>query len=142
MSSTNGSGAFERDEFPKAFKYRDRLAAVEEMIVDALPYIIAKLVSMAKEGDIAASRYLIDRIYGRVARTPVPPSADKDLPYNGLDFSLASLRHKDERDSKVQAYMRSIHTRDAATIPGVKPPRDTNPSLDQIRAEMSRKNGH
>jgi len=140
MRTQEGSGAFELDLRPKALRYRDQLQAVEQMIVDALPEIVGKLISMSKEGDIAASRYLVDRIYGRTARTPAAPSVDGTLPYTAHDYSLASLRHKDERDSKAQAYMRSIQARDSATIPGIKPPRDTNPSLDRIRAEMSRKN--
>ena len=48
------------DETPKAYRYRDRISAVEEMIVDALPDIAAKLISMAKDGDVAAARYLFE----------------------------------------------------------------------------------
>jgi hypothetical protein len=99
------------DERPKAFRYRDRINAVEEMIVNALPDIAAKLISMAKDGDVAAARYLFDRMAGRPSKLPTPPSMDREIPYTGLDWSADLLKRKDQRESKVSAYMASISAR-------------------------------
>jgi len=50
----------ERDERPKALRYQDKTDAIETMILDALPKIVGKLISMAEDGDVRASRYLVD----------------------------------------------------------------------------------
>jgi hypothetical protein len=60
----------------QALRFAQEANAAEQMIVDALPTIITKLVSMAKDGNIAAARYLVDRILGRVSRLPSPPAVD------------------------------------------------------------------
>jgi len=57
-------------------RYEETVRAVEKMIVDALPEIAGKLISMAKDGCIPAARYLIDRILGRCPRIPLPPSVE------------------------------------------------------------------
>jgi len=80
------------DERPGAFRYRDRINAVEEMIVDALPDIAKKLISMAKDGDVAAARYLFDRMAGRPSKLSSPPSHDREIPYTGLDWCGAIRR--------------------------------------------------
>jgi len=103
------------DERPKAFRYRDRINAVEEMIVDALPDIAKKLISMAKDGDVAAARYLFDRMAGRPSKLSTPPSHDREIPYTGLDWSADLLELKDRRESRTAAYMSSIARRHAAT---------------------------
>jgi len=144
------------DERPKAFRYRDRINAVEEMIVNALPDIAAKLISMAKDGDVAAARYLFDRMAGRPSKLPTPPSNDRTIPYTGLDWSVDLLERKDRRDSKANAYMRSIHARNQSEnrnpiigegspgdqgrqhIPGIGSVVDANPTLDAIRADLAR----
>ena len=113
MSTRNGSGTFELDQRPKALRYRDRLNAVEEKIVDALPEIADKLISMAKEGDLAAARYLFDRMGGRPGQLPTPPSIDRTIPYTCTDWSADSLERKDRRDQKAAVYMKSILTRQA-----------------------------
>jgi len=100
------------DETPKAFRYRDRIDAVEEMIVNALPDIAAKLISMAKDGDVAAARYLFDRMAGRPSKLPTPPSLDRTIPYTGLDWSADLLERKDQRQAKTAVYMKSILTRE------------------------------
>jgi len=118
------------DETPKAFRYRDRIDAVEEMIVNALPDIAAKLISMAKDGDVAAARYLFDRMAGRPSKLPTPPSLDRTIPYTGLDWSADLLQRKDHRESKTAVYMASIQARrnaqagDVAThsFPGIATP--------------------
>ena len=58
----------ELDRRPKCLQYEEHATAIEKMIVDALPEIVGKLVSMAKEGIVAAARYLVDRMHGRPAR--------------------------------------------------------------------------
>jgi len=121
------------DETPKAFRYRDRINAVEEMIVDALPDIAAKLISMAKDGDVAAARYLFDRMAGRPSKLPTPPSLDRTIPYTGLDWSADLLERKDQRESKTAVYMSSILARNTPTkkpnsFPGLGP----TPSPDVI----------
>ena len=115
MSTRNESTAFELDERPKALRYRDRINAVEEMIVEALPDITRKLISMAKDGDLAAARYLYDRIGGRPSRLPLPPSIDPTIPYTNSDWSADSLERKDRRDAKAAVYMKSILARESAT---------------------------
>ena len=118
------------DERPKAFRYRDRINAVEEMIVNALPDIATKLISMAKDGDVAAARYLFDRMAGRPSRLPSPPSIDRAIPYTSLDWSADLLERKDRRESKAAVYMSSILSRrpdptgDPATnsFPGIGTP--------------------
>jgi len=52
------------------------VSAIEQTIIDALPPIVDKLIQMAKDGDLKAARYLIDRVLGRVARLPSPSMAD------------------------------------------------------------------
>ena len=113
MSTKNGSGAFELDERPKALRYRDRMNAVEEKIVNALPEIADKLISMAKEGDLAAARYLWDRMGGRPSRLPIPPSIDRTIPYTCSDWSADSLERKDRCDTKAAVYMKSILNRES-----------------------------
>jgi hypothetical protein len=104
------------DERPKALRYRDRINAIEEMIVDALPDITRKLISMAKDGDLAAARYLYDRIGGRPSRLPLPPSIDRTIPYTCSDWSADSLERKDRRDAKAAVYMKSILSREVEAI--------------------------
>jgi len=130
------------DERPKALRYRDRINAVEEMIVDALPDITRKLIAMAKDGDLAAARYLFDRIGGRPSRLPMPPSTDRTIPYTCSDWAADSLERKDRRDIKAAVYMKSILAREveaelekertARTIsrfPGI----GSTPSIDGFR---------
>jgi hypothetical protein len=101
------------DERPKALRYRDRINAVEEKIVNALPEIADKLIAMAKEGDVAAARYLFDRTAGRPSRLPAPPSIDRTIPYTASDWAADSLERKDRRDQKAAVYMKSIFARQA-----------------------------
>lgn len=72
---------------PKALRFASQTDAAEQMIVDALPKILGKLISMAEEGDVAAARYLVDRILGRVSRLPSPPSIDKSMPYEERQYA-------------------------------------------------------
>ena len=97
MQSTQRSVWPEPDNRPKALKYEDHANAIEKMIVDALPEIVGKLVSMAKEGNVAAARYLVDRILGRPARLAAAPAMDTALPYTDADYEDALKRRQDSR---------------------------------------------
>ena len=96
----------ERDDRPKALRYADRLDAIEEMIVDALPDITRKLIAMAKDGDLAAARYLYDRIGGRPAHLTQSPSIDRTLPYSRRDWTSDLIAHNDRRESSIAAFLR------------------------------------
>ena len=70
---------------PRALTHAAHISAIEQTIVDALPPIIDKVIQMAKDGDLKAARYLIDRVLGRVARQPSPPSMSGSLTIEGQD---------------------------------------------------------
>ena len=97
MQSTQGSANNEIDRRPKALKYKDHANAIEKMIVDALPEVVGKLVSMAKDGDVRAARYLVDRIHGRPARLAAAPAMDTALPYTHADYEDALKRRQDSQ---------------------------------------------
>jgi hypothetical protein len=133
------------DRRPKALKYAEKVNAAEKMMVDALPEIIAKLVSMAKEGDIAAARYVVDRIYGRVSRVPVPPAADKSLPYTHDDWSEDTLLQKERRDDFHYRHITAKYGTDRAAtpgaesrapLPGIAAPRSSDPLMEALRKEL------
>lgn len=60
----------------KALRYAAELAQAEEKIIAALPDVIDGLIRAAKCGDVAASRYLLDRVFGRVNLQAAPPADD------------------------------------------------------------------
>jgi len=74
---------------PKALLYGDLAACAEQKVADALPAIMDALIESAKGGDLAAARYLCDRILGRVATVNIPPAYDKSLPYSEQDYECA-----------------------------------------------------
>jgi hypothetical protein len=59
---------------PKTLRYREALDAAEQSIVDALPEIVGKLIAQAKEGDLKASTYVLDRILGKAAGAKTAPA--------------------------------------------------------------------
>lgn len=63
---------------PKALRYADVRALVDERIAAALPDITETLIEAAKGGDIAAARYLTDRILGRTALMEAAPADAED----------------------------------------------------------------
>jgi len=73
MPSNHGGARAGAGRKPKAPRYSEKAAAIEQMIVDALPAIVDKMIDTAMHGDLKAARYLIDRILGRVPRCS-PPS--------------------------------------------------------------------
>jgi len=78
---------------PKALRYADTAALVEERIAEALPDITDTLIKAAKNGDLGSARYLCDRILGRVAALEAPPSDDRRLPFTEADAAEADLWH-------------------------------------------------
>jgi hypothetical protein len=70
---------------PKALRHAEDIAAAEGLIVAAMPRLIASLVKAAEAGDVAAARYLMDRVWGRVAEQSAPiaeeltPPADHQM---------------------------------------------------------------
>lgn len=71
---------------PKALRYANELAEAENKIIAALPDVIDGLISAAKAGDVAASRYLLDRVFGRVKEQGAPPADDVTIPYSDADL--------------------------------------------------------
>jgi len=67
---------------PKAFVYGPQVDVIEQTIVDALPKVVNKIVEMAMDGNLAAAKYLVDRILGRPYRPASPPADDRRMPYN------------------------------------------------------------
>ena len=83
---------------PKALLYADLAACAEQKVADALPTIMDALIESAKGGDLAAARYLCDRILGRVAVVSTPPAYDKSLPYSEQDYEC-TLRYAESNTS-------------------------------------------
>lgn len=55
---------------PYAQPRPEQAVIAEKMIADAITEIVAKLVAMAKDGNVPAAKYLVDRVLGRPAKTP------------------------------------------------------------------------
>ncbi len=77
---------------PKALRYAAELATAEEKIIAALPDVIDGLIRAAKCGDVAASRYLLDRVFGRVKEQEAPPADDMAFPYSEEDAAREERR--------------------------------------------------
>ena len=102
MASRRGGVRENAGRKPKALKYAGVAEQVEQTIVGAIPEIIAKLIAMAKEGDVAAARYVVDRILGRVAVLDAAPVQDTSLPYCEADLDRAEYNHFREFVQSVQ----------------------------------------
>jgi hypothetical protein len=86
---------------PKALRYACELAEAENKIIAALPEVIDRLIAAAKAGDVAASRYLLDRVFGRVKEQAATPADDTALPYSAADL---------ERDESKKAWRDRMDT--------------------------------
>ena len=84
---------------PKALRFASELAAAEERMMSALPTAIEALETAAKDGDVAAARYLCDRAFGRVQVQVAPVAEDTSIPYSETDL---------ERDETTKAYRDSL----------------------------------
>jgi hypothetical protein len=83
---------------PKTLRYREALDAAEQSIVDALPEIIDRLIAQAKEGDLKASTYLLDRILGKAAGAKMAPADDREAPYTEADFEEEEQNRQESRE--------------------------------------------
>ena len=83
---------------PKALRYADELATAEGKIVDALPDVIEGLIRAAKGGDVAAARYLMDRVWGRVAPAAAPVAEDHKMPPDEESFELQDAEKRAMND--------------------------------------------
>jgi hypothetical protein len=111
MTNTKGCTPDERDNRPRALRYADHAREIEQMIMDALPKVVAKLVSMAEEGNVAAAKYLVDRIHGRPAKLTTSAVADKSLTYTDMDWSSDQVRQRADSDEQARVSLLSIsHT--------------------------------
>ena len=134
MQTQQGSTGQPQDHRTVAARYAAEADAAEKMIVDALPAIIGKLIDMAKDGDVKASRYLVDRILGRVPRLGGNPSS------TDLIARLPSIKHKEAtypisfRDTTPNRPKSS-----GAPIPGISSRHDDVPALDAIRQQIERR---
>jgi len=126
----------EQDDRPKALRYAERINAMEEMILDGIPEIIGKLMSMAKEGNVPAARYLIDRMAGRPSRLPAPPSMDRQLPYTSVDCTSDQIIRKQQREAATAAHLRALYNA-LEPAPEGYGPGSARPTLDTIRRELA-----
>ena len=85
------------DPQPKALKYTETAAAVEQKIAAALPEIVDRLIALAKDGDTKAAQYLIDRFMGKTADSHVAPVNDQRVPYSVEDFQRDLRRRQNDR---------------------------------------------
>src|SRR3569833_3083006 len=100
QTSTNHNPHYDPDYglASKALRFAEKANAAEQILVDALPEIMQKMVSMAKAGNVPASRYLLDRIYGKAARLSIPAFADLSLAYTGRDWGKANYLEELKRE--------------------------------------------
>jgi hypothetical protein len=82
---------------PKTLRYRDALDAAEQRIVNALPEIIDGLIACARDGDLKASTYLLDRILGKAAGATTAPVDDRLAPYTEEDFKEDEQEREEHR---------------------------------------------
>lgn len=78
---------------PKALRYAAELADAESRIIAAMPDVIDGLINAAKGGDVAASRYLLDRVFGRVKEQAAPVADDTRVPYSEADAETDLAAH-------------------------------------------------
>lgn len=92
---------------PKALKYASELATAEGQIITALPDVIAGLIRAAKGDektapDVAAGKYLIDRVFGRIKEQGAPLAEDVAVPIDPeqweADRALADRENELMRD--------------------------------------------
>ncbi len=78
---------------PKALLYSDEIAAAETQILAALPDVLESLIHRAQCGDVAAGKYLIDRVLGRIAEQTAPLVNDTALPFTEEDLEAKENSH-------------------------------------------------
>jgi len=108
---SNGRGGYREGagRKPKALRYQEQVTAIEEKIVAMLPRLTDKLFEMAMEGDIRATRYLMDRVLGRVPMLEAAPSADRSMPYSEREFKREVLeRNLNLCDDELRLEQRAV----------------------------------
>jgi hypothetical protein len=97
-SASHGGSRDNSGRKPKAIRWAQDIAAAEGKIVAALPRVIEGLIKAAENGDTSAARYLMDRVFGRVANQAVPVAEDIGLPMDSqiapqyaLNFGMARM---------------------------------------------------
>src|SRR3569833_1068069 len=108
MPVENGCAHEEPDNRPRSLRYAEHARTIEQMIMDALPRVVTKLVSMAEEGNIAAAKYLIDRIHGLPAKLTTAAVADTSLTYTHHEWATDLLQQKAQRDDVSRRAMLTI----------------------------------
>jgi hypothetical protein len=78
---------------PKALLYADEIATAEAQILAALPDVLSGLIERAKGGDTAAAKYLIDRVFGRIAEQNAAIANDTSIPFSEADAEAAEKNH-------------------------------------------------
>jgi hypothetical protein len=94
MANNHGGARLGAGRPPKALHYAAEIAEAEGRIVAALPELIDTLIEQAKAGDVAAARYLLDRVFGRVAAQKEPLSEDRRLPYGQEEYEADLADHQ------------------------------------------------
>ncbi len=93
MRRTHGGARPGAGRPPKALRYAETAALIEERIAAALPEVTEVLIEAAKQGDMAAARYLMDRILGRVASVEVAPQDDRRPEYTAEEAKFEADLH-------------------------------------------------
>ena len=139
MQHKNETDYQEPDLRPKALRYEEHGRTSEKMIMDALPEVVDKLVSMAKEGNVPAARYLLDRIHGRPARLAAAPVVDTTLRYSHSDLATDEMRHKQRHDAAWRSWQTVVDNPFAVQVPGEPGLRPGDPAMIAIGKQIERR---
>jgi hypothetical protein len=97
---------------PKALRYAKQVARAEQKIVAAVPELLDLLLSAARRGDVSATKYLVDRVLGRVQTQGRALAEDFSLPStHPAAGEIADMRRRRELG---KAMARPASTRDEA----------------------------
>jgi len=136
--STRNRRMEEEEIAPKALRYAEKARAAEQILVAAKPEIMTKLVTMAKEGNIAAARYLCDRLNGSPARRTMAAVDDQTLPYTNRDWGNAKYHEERKRETFLrELFTKPVKGRDeileevSGKFPGIGRPRNIPPDLSK-----------
>jgi hypothetical protein len=87
---------------PKALQYENEIATAEAQILAALPDVIESLICRAQNGDVSAAKYLIDRVFGRIAEQAAPLADDTAIPFSEADAECLEFRADARRKQQTQ----------------------------------------
>ncbi len=101
-TNTHGGAREGAGRKPKALQYAEEIATAESQILAALPDVLNSLIRCAKSGDTAASKYLVDRVFGRIAEQNAAIANDTAIPFSEADAEVleaqADARRKHEEE--------------------------------------------